>query len=185
LYNFDPFLGRICEPEEFNFGLLPPFISASQDKNLMEMAHKNKAKFISSTSSISATMSMIYFIVNRMKPLEMPWLSSEFSSEPKSFTMTSRGPASVLLYPHNEGEIRSIIIEKNVNEPVNVLSFYGQIMERMLTENKEDFQKKLFDINHKMPPSPLTFSHSPPSPPSTSLSSIENYSYTMVRKLID
>lgn len=119
---------------------------------------------------------MIYFLINRLKPLEMPWLSSEFSTEPKTFTLTSRAPTSVLLYPHNQGQLRSIVIEKNPNEPFNVLSLYGQMMERMLTEEKKDFQSKLFSsINSKSSSSPSSHSF-------LSQSNNESYAHVMVRR---
>lgn len=141
VYNFDPHLQSLISPEEFNFDSLPPFIPASKDETLHRLAKDNDCSFVSSTSSISQTMSMIYFALSKMRPLQLENLTQSFAEEPKSFTLMTRSPAGVILKPHGKG-IRSITVEK-AQEPDNVLQKMGHVLERLLTEPKENFKRML------------------------------------------
>lgn len=78
VYNFDPYVQRIPQPEEFNWDLIPPFIPPSNDQYLKELAEKSNAKFTGSTSSISESLSQIYFFLSSFKRLH---LKDKFTSE--------------------------------------------------------------------------------------------------------
>lgn len=141
VYNFDPFLRRIPSPDEFKFDAVPDFIPASRDETLHALAAEQGCSYVTSTSSISQSMSGIYFVLSRMKLLNLDCLSTPFAEEPKTFTALTRSPSTVLLRPHGPN-LRSIVVEK-IDEQENVLQKLGQVMERLLTEPKENFERML------------------------------------------
>lgn len=141
VYNFDPCLRAILPPDQFNSEYIPAFVPASKDTALHDLALSHHCAFVTSTSSISQTMSLIYFVLSKMKPLNLDCLSQAFSEEPRSFTLLTRSPAAVLVRPHRVN-LRSIVVEK-VEEPENILQQLGQVMERLLTEPKDNFAKML------------------------------------------
>ena len=127
--------------EDFKFHSFPHFTPASKDEALHEMAAQQGCSVVSSTSSMSQSMSSIYFVLSKMKPLNLDCLSSAFSEEPRTYTVLTRSPCSVILRPHGPN-LRSIVVEK-VDEPENVLQSLGQVMERLLTEPKDNFLRML------------------------------------------
>lgn len=144
VYNFDPFLRHLPPADRFNYSQLPAFRPASQDERLLEMASNQGCTFITSTSSISPSLAMIYFVLSRMKPLNLEILSEAFVDEPRTFTLLSRSPTAVILRPHGEDRrIRSIVVEKPLDSGENILTRLGMLMERLLTESKESFLKML------------------------------------------
>lgn len=148
VYNFDPFLEKIVQPEDFNFDCLPPFIPPFKDSALHSLAVEKGAKFVSSTSSISATMSQIYYLISNMRELNLQHLSSVFTEESKKFTMINRAPTAVILRPHGDG-VRSIVTEK-IDSAENVLSQLGQSLEKLLTLDKAEFKRLLKDASNPL-----------------------------------
>ena len=142
VYNFDPLLQHLPQPDSFDFANIPPFTPASKDTHLLNLAEQHDCSFISSTSSISSSMSHIHHLLTKMQPLNLSNLSAAFVDEPRTFTVLSRSPSAVILKPHRNGKIRSIVVEK-LGDPDNVLQHMGQVMERLLTESKENFRKML------------------------------------------
>lgn len=99
-----------------------------------------------------------------MRPLNLDCLSQPFAEEPRTFTLLTRSPNAVLLKPHGDG-IRSITVEK-YEEGETVLSKLGQVMERLLTEPKDNFVKMLRD-----------------NPDAPTIRDSEAYAYTAVREI--
>jgi hypothetical protein len=150
VYNYDPFLRNLCQPDEFNFDTIPKFIPPSQDTNLHKAAVKYSSKFVSSTSSIAPSMSHFYFLISRLKPMNLSnRFTGEFEDEPQTFTQMCRSPVGVHLRPHNLNEsgvmIRSVVTEKSIkeDEKPTVLMQLGNVMEKLLTHSKTDFESML------------------------------------------
>lgn len=143
VYNFDPRLQHIVQPDRFNYDCLPRFVAPYQDTNLHQLARSLGARFVSSTSSISSTMSMVYYVISHMRQLNLGLLSAAFAEESRSFTVMTRAPTSVILRPHGDG-IRSVVAEK-IDSVDNVLSHLGQSLERLLTCGPEEFARMLQD----------------------------------------
>lgn len=141
VFNFDPFLRHFPSPEQFNFDAVPSFIPASKDTSLHRIASQEGCTFVTSTSSISQSMGSIYYVLTKMKPLNLDCLSQVFADEPRTFTMLTRSPVAVLLRPHGPN-LRSIVVEK-VEEQQTVLMQLGQVLERLLTEPKDNFLRML------------------------------------------
>ena len=146
VYNFDPFLRKIIQPEQFNFEqCVPPFVPPSEDAKLRELAKDCRGvRYCSSTSSMSAAMSHLYFLISRMKPLNLSaFVSQAFEDEPVTFTALTRAPASFLLKRHEGAAVQSLVAEKPVKEEPSVLSLLGQSLERLLTSSKDEFGRML------------------------------------------
>lgn len=167
VYNFDPFLRELPKTEDFNFANIPPFMPASTDPFLHQMAMKEGCSFVTSTSSISQSMATIYFALSKMRPLSLDSLSQPFSEEPNNYTQLTRSPSAVILKPHGSS-IRSIVIEKTEDpQRENVLTKMGQIMERLLVESKTNFLKMLKSSDTRP-------QHRP----------VESYAYTVMDKIL-
>lgn len=140
-FNFDPHLHRITQPKDFNFECVPPFVPASLDTSLHELAATRKARFVSSTSSIAPSMSLLYFLLSKGRQLSLRHLSMEFRDELRTYTALTRAPVAVVVRPH--GDVRSVLVEKLDNE--SILSQLGHTLERFLTEHPQDFNKMLLE----------------------------------------
>lgn len=139
VYNYDPFLRKLAHPDDFDLRCMPPFVPASSDETLHAIAKAQRCSYVTSSSSITQSMSLIYFVLTRMKGLNLDCLSQSFSDEPRTFTLLSRSPSSVILRPHSS-TLRSIVIDKGpVVERENILMKMGNVMERLLTEPKEEY----------------------------------------------
>lgn len=159
VYNYDPFLRNICQPDEFNFDSIPKFISPSQDKNLQNAASKYPSKFVSSTSSISPSMSHFYFLLGRLKPMNLSnRFTGGFEDEPQTFTQICRSPVGVHLRPHKLGEayVRSLVTEKPTkeDEKPNILMQLGNVMEKLMTHSKSEFEGMLKGASNPFVPKP-------------------------------
>lgn len=62
------FLRRVHQPEEINFNSMNQFIPASQDAQLRELSKKHKAKYIGSSSSLTSSLAILYFVMSNHKP---------------------------------------------------------------------------------------------------------------------
>ena len=75
--------------------------------------------------------------------------TGEFEDEPQTFTQMCRSPVGVHLRPHNLNEaglmVRSLVTEKALkeDEKPTVLMQLGNILEKLLTHSKADFESML------------------------------------------
>lgn len=159
VYNYDPFLRNISQPDEFNFDSIPKFIPPSQDNHLHKSAAKYSSKFVSSTSSIAPSMSHFYFLISRLKPMNLSSrFTGEFEDEPQTFTQMCRSPVGVHLRPHSLNDsgivVRSLVTEKATKEEdkPTVLMQLGNVIEKLLTHSKSDFEGMLKGANKPFTP---------------------------------
>jgi hypothetical protein len=143
-FNFDQHLHKLTDPQDFDFDALPPFVPASRDHRLHQLAAAGGCAFVSSTSAISASLSTLYQFVNRSRLLDLEHLSQAFSEEPRNFTLVSRQPVGVLIKrsPEDDG-VWSIVGEKPTDEAPTVLSQLGHCMERLLTHDPASYARLL------------------------------------------
>lgn len=149
VYNFDPSLSHMPEVDSFNYEMgVPPFVPASEDKELLGMAKSLGCSYISSTSSISPTLSQLYFLLNQNKSLNLDHLTQSFENDPRSHTLTTRSPTSIILTPHDGGRTASLMVEKVENQFSSpILSQMGQLMEKMLTTSPKEFSQFINNPN--------------------------------------
>lgn len=137
VFNFDPYLKNIYQPDKIDYDRLSKFIPAHEDLSLINLAKESGAKFVSSTSSISGPLSNIYFLLSKNKPLNLThFVSQMFSDEPQTFTAVNRNPISLLIKRHQS--IISVSADKSYDDPT-ILSQLGQSMEKFLTCSKLEF----------------------------------------------
>ncbi|WWC58481.1 uncharacterized protein I303_101024 [Kwoniella dejecticola CBS 10117] len=120
VWNFEPSLHSIPQPESFAFHRCPPYITPSQDQELVELAQRNNCGFVGSTSTLTKALSQIYFAISGGKGVDLSTLSQDFSSE----------------------GIYSVDSDKRWDVE-NVISDFGRILEKMLTCENADFKRFL------------------------------------------
>lgn len=137
VYNFDPYLANIMPVTEFNFDALNPYITSSQDEVLHNISQKHNKRYIGSSSSMSAAMSHFHFLLSAWRPIDPSILSQKISGY-KSFTQITRTPSSIYLRWKNG--TYAIDADKEYDTP-NILMMQGKSMEKLLTLEKDEFEK--------------------------------------------
>lgn len=75
--------------------------------------------------------------------------TGEFEDEPQTFTQMCRSPVGVHLRPHSLSDsgtvVRSLVTEKALKEEdkPNILMQLGNVIEKLLTHSKSDFEGML------------------------------------------
>ncbi|CAO3574499.1 unnamed protein product [Mortierella alpina] len=139
VFNFDPYLRSICQPENFDYDALPAYRTSSLDKSLLKVATDNHGKYIGSTSSMTSILSQFYHLISGWKPLKTNHLSEAFSAQPKGFTRLSRSPTTIQLVYKGQG-VYAIDSDKTYDSST-VLMQLGKSMEKMLTSTPEEFAR--------------------------------------------
>ncbi|WVW82431.1 hypothetical protein I302_104441 [Kwoniella bestiolae CBS 10118] len=116
VWNFDPSLHDIPQPDKFAFHRCPPYITPSQDRELVDLAEQHRCRFVGSTSTLTKALSQIYFAISGGKGVDLSTLSQDFSSE--------------------------VSCDKRWDVE-NVISDFGRILEKMLTCETSDFKRFL------------------------------------------
>ncbi|KAJ1548364.1 hypothetical protein HK405_003520 [Cladochytrium tenue] len=142
VYNFSPSLDKITQPDDFNYGALTPYVMASKDKDLFEVAIRENCKYVSSTSSITNLLAKMHMTLFMNQPLNLSDLSAVYQTQSTSFTTLSRKPTSAILH-YKDG--RYIIDQEKSKEESDavILMSLGHSMEKMLTLEPEQFNKYL------------------------------------------
>ena len=137
------FLKRIPQPDEIDFDRIPPYKTPSNDPLLIKFARETKTKYIMSTSTISASLSQIFFIFSSFRNPNFEFLSKEYDRDAKKHMVSVRKPTTNLIKPiDKENGIYAIDSDPGIFKMrYNILSDLGKVMERQLTMNKEDFEK--------------------------------------------
>lgn len=139
VYNFDPYLQGIMQPDDFDYSALPPYIRPSSHSPLQQLARKHGKKYIGSTSSMSGFMSHLYFLISGWKPVNTFQLSAVFRDQPRTFTSASKAPGAIHVV--NDGDLYSINAGKTGGDNDSILSLLGRSMEKMLTLPPEEVEK--------------------------------------------
>ncbi|KAK4687513.1 hypothetical protein P7C73_g2598, partial [Tremellales sp. Uapishka_1] len=139
-WNFPTTLGRIPTPEEFAFDRCPKYITPGDDPELIQMAEENKSRFVGSTSTLTKSLSQVYFALSGGKGVELSSFSQEYASEPSDFTFGARLPAC-LIVKHKPNGTYTIDNDKQYDTDDNVLSDYGRILEKFVTSTQQDFER--------------------------------------------
>ncbi|TFK40597.1 mitochondrial protein Pet127-domain-containing protein [Crucibulum laeve] len=151
VYNFTPWLEKIPRVSDFAFESLDGFTSSSRDKELWELARREKKSYAGSTSSLSGMLSQIYFLISGDKEVDTSTLSAAFRKEPKSFTPGQRMPSSVKLnYRDGRYAIDSYSISGSSEK--NVLTWMGTLLEKFITMTREEFSTYMRTSDTPPPP---------------------------------
>ncbi|KAF9200384.1 hypothetical protein BGZ49_009399 [Haplosporangium sp. Z 27] len=139
VFNYDPYLRSICQPEDFDYDALPAYRTSSLDPALLNMTKAHRGKYMGSTSSTTSILSQFYYLISGWKPLKTSHLSEAFSSQPKGFTRLSRAPSTIQLVYKGQG-IYAIDADKTFDSST-VLMQLGKSMEKMLTSTPKEFAR--------------------------------------------
>ncbi|KAK6905829.1 hypothetical protein I203_106663 [Kwoniella mangroviensis CBS 8507] len=123
VWNFEPSLHDIPQPDKFAFHRCPPYITPSQDEELIDLAKQQGCSFVGSTSTLTKALSQIYFAISGGKGVDLSTLSQDFTCE------------------MSDG-IYSVDSDKRWDIE-NVISDFGRILEKMLTCEVHDFKRFL------------------------------------------
>lgn len=107
---------------EFDYDALYEYITSSRDTTLVDMAKEVGAKFVGSTSSMTAVLSHFHFLLSAWRPVNIDMLSSDYATQYRSFTAISRAPAVIFLRYKGNG-IYAIDADKMYDTNETVLSW--------------------------------------------------------------
>ncbi|RSH92777.1 hypothetical protein EHS25_008223 [Saitozyma podzolica] len=141
VFNFDPDLSPIPTPDKFAFHRTPQYITPSQDSELLELAKQSKTSFVGSTSTLTKSLSQVYFALSGGKGVDISSLSQGFGSERTDFTAGASLPAAIVIGPLSDG-LYYVDSDKSFDSE-NVLSDFGRILEKRLTTETDDFNRFL------------------------------------------
>ncbi len=147
VYNFDPYLASIMPVDEFDYDALKEYVTSSKDTKLYDLAKQHGKKYSGSTSSMTAVLSHLHFLVSGWRPPNFDHLSRGWTPESHNFTILTRGPVATFI-KHKDG-VYSIDSDKEYDNE-NILSMLGKSMEKLLTLPKEEFEKYKKTKSHQL-----------------------------------
>ncbi|KAJ1666358.1 hypothetical protein IW140_001087 [Coemansia sp. RSA 1813] len=139
VYNFNPYIRNITQPEEFDYDKLTPYITSSKDERLMGYARGRERRFVGSTSSMTHVLSHLYFLISASKQPDISSMSMAFEAMPERFTRGMRYPASIALRYHDG--VYGIDADKSFDVKDSILSVLGKSLEMVLTSTPKEFEK--------------------------------------------
>ncbi|KAJ9116905.1 hypothetical protein QFC22_004562 [Naganishia vaughanmartiniae] len=152
VYNFPPSIEHIPRRDQFAAHRLPGYITASQDKDLLDLAKQHQLKYYGSTSTLTTALSQIYFLISGFRPVNTSNLTQAFADEVGSpmrgvdtedrndFTAGAKLPAMLWLR-HMEDGVYAVDNDKRWDVEENVLSDLGRVMEKMVTSDEEEMSR--------------------------------------------
>lgn len=139
VYNFDPYLADIMQPQDFNYAALNAYITASEDETLLQIARDQSKKYIGSTSSMSGAMCHFHYLLSKFRPLNIQNLSQNIAANGlRTFAERTRAPVAINLR-WRDG-VYAVDADKTYDTP-NILMMLGKSMEKLLTLEKDKFEE--------------------------------------------
>ncbi|KPI41434.1 mRNA degradation protein mitochondrial [Cyphellophora attinorum] len=138
VYNFDPYLEKIMPVTEFNFDALNEYLTSSKDPALRDLAVETGKRYIGSSSSMTGVLSHFHLLLSSFRNLSYVNLSRSFEVDSNKFTTMTTCPAGIFLRYHDG--VYAIDADHEHDEG-NILLSFGKSVEKLLTLEKEDFEK--------------------------------------------
>lgn len=137
------FLRRIPQPDEIDWNRVPGYKSPSKDPLLLKFAKETKTKYIMSTSTISSSLSQIYFLFSGFRSPDFDGISEAYDLSPKKFMLSQRKPSTNIIKPlDREAGIWAIDSDPGIFKMRHtILSDLGKVLERQLTMKEKDFNE--------------------------------------------
>ncbi|KAF7507045.1 hypothetical protein GJ744_010973 [Endocarpon pusillum] len=148
VYNFDPYLEKIMPVSEFDFKILKEYITSSRDGTLRSLALEHGKKYVGSSSSMTSTLAQLHFLLSQWREINTEVISRGFSETLRSFTMIQRSPSSVFLR-YQDG-VYAMDADKEYDSG-NILMSLGKSMEKLLTQESQDFERYRKTSETKIP----------------------------------
>eukprot|EP01094_Clydonella_sp_ATCC50884_P017653 TRINITY_DN3111_c0_g1_i1.p1 TRINITY_DN3111_c0_g1~~TRINITY_DN3111_c0_g1_i1.p1 ORF type:complete len:519 (+),score=152.85 TRINITY_DN3111_c0_g1_i1:107-1558(+) len=135
---------HIHQPDEIAMEHIPPFITSSNDPLLRQYCVEHQCKFRASTSSTTGALSLIYLMLSNYRPPHMECLSADFQNMRDQWTKTMTKSTVLMLRYDAETDTYAVDSESGSAQPGNqILLTLGKTLERMLTMEREEFEKTL------------------------------------------
>lgn len=192
-------LRRITQPDRIAWHQIPPYIPASQDTTLHDLAAATDGvSFCSSTSSIVPSLSLLYHVISNFRNTYLQGgLSSHIQDLPSTFSKMHRRPIAVVVkrasdkraqrpdsIPDNDSDdtdgkksVYVINAHSGLDRGPSILRDLGHSMERMLTTPPAEFAKRYikqgntnYPYNFGQPTHNTILEHSKQSSPYSSVS---------------
>ncbi|KAL8795975.1 MAG: hypothetical protein Q9195_001550 [Heterodermia aff. obscurata] len=139
VYNFDPYLEKIMPVSEFDFSALKAYITSSGDETLKEIARSNGKRYIGSSSSMTSVLAHFHYLLSQWREIGTSMLSNKFpKSASKLFTAVQKAPTAVFL--RWQDGTYAIDADKQF-ATANILMMLGKSMEKLLTLEKDGFER--------------------------------------------
>lgn len=142
VWNFPPELTKIPTPDEFNFDTLPDYVTASKDPELRELGQGEGIKYVGSTSTVTQSLSQIWFALNGGHGVDIDKLTQPYAIHGNAYTAGAQLPASTVLWPQSNGRY-AVDADKRFDTDNNILSQYGNILEKILTTDPSEWWRSL------------------------------------------
>jgi len=75
---FTPYLEKIVQPDDVDLSRFSKFVKPSEDGRLFAIARETNKQFVGSTSSVSSSLSMLFFLLFNHPVVNTENLSPEF-----------------------------------------------------------------------------------------------------------
>ncbi|ERF69288.1 hypothetical protein EPUS_03992 [Endocarpon pusillum Z07020] len=148
VYNFDPYLEKIMPVSEFDFKILKEYITSSRDGTLRSLALEHGKKYVGSSSSMTSTLAQLHFLLSQWREINTKVITRGFSETLRSFTLIQRSPSSVFLR-YQDG-VYAMDADKEYDS-ANILMSLGKSMEKLLTQEPQDFERYRKTSETKVP----------------------------------
>ncbi|KLT42651.1 Pet127-domain-containing protein [Cutaneotrichosporon oleaginosum] len=142
VWNFPQELTQIPTPEEFNFDTLPDYITASKDPELAGLAQADGIKYTGSTSTLTGAFSQVWLTLNGGQGVDISKLTQEYATQGTDYTAGAQLPAAIAVWPQPNGRY-AVDSDKRFQTDANILSEYGNILEKILTTDASEWWKSL------------------------------------------
>ncbi|KAJ3303744.1 hypothetical protein HDV03_003521 [Kappamyces sp. JEL0829] len=161
-WKFDSYLEKIPQLQDFNMDKLKTFVRAAHDDQLHEVGdaaladpfgqvtRSVRAKFCSSTSSVTGVLAQIFALVTNQIHVNTAQFSDpiQFNVSKRLSPFLNSGTKIQLLYRNGVYTIDEV----GKQSPVEDLMQYGHLLELFLTLNRQDFA---YYLNNYSGPRPL------------------------------
>ena len=137
------FLKYIPDYEEINLMKIPPYTKPSFDKNLIEYAQTNNAKYLMSTSTISLGLSQLYYLVGNFQNPLMNTISNCYLDFSKKFMISQRKPTTKIIRKMGPDMYAMDSDSEPFTSRMEILLFLGKVLERMYTMSPDEFNQNL------------------------------------------
>ena len=139
MYNFDPYLEKIMPVTEFNFSALKAYVTSSGDDALKKIARSNGKRYVGSSSSMTSVLAHFHYLLSQWREIGTSMLSNKFpKTASKSFTAIQKAPTAIFLR-WRDGTY-AIDADKQFAS-ANILMMLGKSMEKLLTLEKDGFER--------------------------------------------
>lgn len=150
IYNFEPRIRNLQDVDLFDYSALPPYQTSSKDAELAELVRRLSKRYSGSTSSMTALLSHIYFLISAWKQPDLTGYTSGFNALPKTYSFGARLPASIVLRRFEEQvgdefKVRYAIDADKTSEGAGnnnyILMNLGKSVEKLLTSSVEEYAR--------------------------------------------